>query len=55
MFQFTAIFVSGLFTVAAGFAFGFSAVLLPALREDDTFPYDEELASWIGMISISHI
>ncbi|CAH2099196.1 unnamed protein product [Euphydryas editha] len=38
-------------SVAAGFSFGFSAVLLPQLNEDQNFPYTDDLASWIASIT----
>ncbi|XP_052745326.1 facilitated trehalose transporter Tret1-1 isoform X2 [Bicyclus anynana] len=37
--------------MTAGFAFGFSAVLLPELKRDKDFPYDDDMASWIASIT----
>ncbi|XP_045779778.1 facilitated trehalose transporter Tret1-like [Maniola jurtina] len=49
--QVLATLVTGWFTVIAGFAFGFSAVLLPELQKDEDFDYDADMASWIASIT----
>ncbi|XP_064075259.1 facilitated trehalose transporter Tret1-like [Vanessa tameamea] len=46
----TAITASGWLSLTAGFAVGYSAVLLPDLEKDENFPYDDNLASWIASI-----
>ncbi|XP_050357143.1 facilitated trehalose transporter Tret1-like [Nymphalis io] len=49
--QLAAIAASGWLSLTAGFAYGFSAVLLPDLKEDENFPYNDNLGSWIASIT----
>ncbi|CAG5037774.1 unnamed protein product [Parnassius apollo] len=49
--QITATSVSGFLSLCAGLAFGFSAVLLPQLKKDENFPYDESYSSWIASVT----
>jgi hypothetical protein len=44
-----------LLTTCCGIHVGYSAILLPQLKaENSTLPTDEELGSWIGEISVPH-
>ncbi|XP_068624773.1 facilitated trehalose transporter Tret1-like [Battus philenor] len=43
--------VSGFLSLCGGLAFGFSAVLLPQLKKDEDYPYDEKYVSWIAAIT----
>ncbi|XP_022837059.1 facilitated trehalose transporter Tret1-like [Spodoptera litura] len=49
--QVLATFASSLLSLAGGITFGFTAVLLPQLKTDTNFPYDEVYDSWIASIS----
>lgn len=47
--QVVAAFIANLGTINTGLVFGFSAVVIPQLkREDSIIPIDESQASWIG-------
>lgn len=47
--QVVAAFIANLGTINTGLVFGFSAVVIPQLkREDSLIPIDESQASWIG-------
>ncbi|KAF9419713.1 hypothetical protein HW555_003832 [Spodoptera exigua] len=48
--QVLATFASSLLSLAGGITFGFTAVLLPQLKTDTNFPYDEIYDSWIGKL-----
>lgn len=47
--QVVAAFIANLGTINTGLVFGFSAVVIPQLeQEDSVIPIDENQASWIG-------
>uniref|UniRef100_A0A6B2EJE2 Putative sugar transporter n=1 Tax=Phlebotomus kandelakii TaxID=1109342 RepID=A0A6B2EJE2_9DIPT len=50
--QILAAFVSNIGTINTGFAFGFSAVVIPQLKAaDSVLPIDESQASWVASLS----
>uniref|UniRef100_A0A2A4JBF3 Major facilitator superfamily (MFS) profile domain-containing protein n=1 Tax=Heliothis virescens TaxID=7102 RepID=A0A2A4JBF3_HELVI len=49
--QILATFAASLLALAGGITFGFTAVLLPQLQNDTSFPYDPDYDSWIASIS----
>ncbi|KPJ00667.1 Facilitated trehalose transporter Tret1-2-like [Papilio xuthus] len=49
--QLVATSVSGFLSLCGGLAFGFSAVLLPQLKADENYPYDENYVSWIAAMT----
>ncbi|PZC74334.1 hypothetical protein B5X24_HaOG207968 [Helicoverpa armigera] len=52
--QILATFAASLLALAGGITFGFTAVLLPQLQNDTSFPYDPVYDSWIGIyLSVS--
>lgn len=47
--QVVAAFIANLGTINTGLVFGFSAVVIPQLQQEDSIiPIDENQASWIG-------
>lgn len=49
MRQILAAFVGNIGTINTGFAFGFSAVVIPQLKQPDSaIPIDDSQASWVG-------
>ncbi|KAJ8707423.1 hypothetical protein PYW08_010675 [Mythimna loreyi] len=49
--QVMATFVASLQALSVGLTFGITAVLLPQLKADSSFPYDKSLDSWIASAS----
>lgn len=51
--QVVAAFVANLGTINTGLVFGFSAVVIPQLRQNDSLiPIDDNQASWIGKLKM---
>lgn len=51
--QVVAAFVANLGTINTGLVFGFSAVVIPQLRQSDSLiPIDDNEASWIGKLKM---
>lgn len=53
--QVVAAFIANLGTINTGLVFGFSAVVIPQLRRDDSLiQIDESQASWIGKSNMEY-
>lgn len=53
--QVVAAFIANLGTINTGLVFGFSAVVIPQLRRDDSLiQIDESQASWIGKLNMKY-